>query len=169
MNLLLNYVVKLEKAFAEIRDNYPKELAMVDQGQHLRERFYQGLRKEIHQKLTPSYEDRRIPYVVLIKRARQLEAEFYPKEEIAAKGATTDDPQMQDVLKTLRGLKDQMQQKITPEPSQKTKWKGYGCYTCGEPGHWRKTCPQRTSRKRRPPDPGGGTTTPTSDRDDSND
>ena len=79
-----DYVVKLEKAFAIIRDNYPKELAMVDQGQHLRERFYQGLRKEIHQKLTPSYEDRRIPYVVLIKRARQLEAEFYPKEEIAA-------------------------------------------------------------------------------------
>ena len=124
---------------------------------------------EIHQKLTPSYEDRRIPYVVLIKRARQLEAELYPKEDIAAKGATTDNPQMQDVLKTLRGLKDQMQQKITPEPSQKTKWKGYGCYTYGEPGHWRKTGPQRTSRKRRPPDPGGGTITTTSDTDDSTD
>ena len=94
-----DYVVKLEKAFAEIRDNYPKELAMLDQGQHLRERFYQGLRKEIHQKLTPFYEDRKIPYVVLIKRVRQLEADFYPKEEISAKGATTDHPQMKYVLK----------------------------------------------------------------------
>ena len=27
-----DYVVKLEKTFAEIRDNYPKEWVMVDQG-----------------------------------------------------------------------------------------------------------------------------------------
>ena len=34
-----DYVVKLEKAFAIIKDNYPRELVMVDQGQYLRERF----------------------------------------------------------------------------------------------------------------------------------
>ena len=62
-----------------------------------------------------------------------------------------------------------MQQKITPEPSQNTKWKGYGCYYCGEPGHWRRTCPQKPYRKRKPPDPGGGTAPPTSDTYDSND
>ena len=39
-----DYAVKLEKAFAIIRDNYSWELAMMDQGQHLREIFYQGLR-----------------------------------------------------------------------------------------------------------------------------
>ena len=74
-----DYVVRLEKAFALLRDNYSKELSMVDKTQHLRERFHQGLRQEIHQRLIPSYEDRSVPYVVLIKRARQLEAEYCPK------------------------------------------------------------------------------------------
>ena len=50
MRQFLN-VMKLEKLFAVIRDNYLKELAMVDKGQHLRERFHQGITKEIHQKL----------------------------------------------------------------------------------------------------------------------
>ena len=65
-----DYVVRLEKAFALLRDNYPKELAMVENAQHLRERFYQGLRQEIHQWLTLYYEDGRIPYGELIKKAR---------------------------------------------------------------------------------------------------
>ena len=63
-------MARLEKVFALIRDNYPKELEMVDKSQHLRERFHQGLKQEIHQRLTPSYEDTRISYVVLIKKAR---------------------------------------------------------------------------------------------------
>ena len=154
-----DYVVRLEKAFATIRDNYPEKLEMVDKTQHLRERFYQGLKREIHQKLTPSYEDEEIPYVTLIKRARQLEAEFYPKEKIAAKGVIEDDPQMQDVIKTLRELKNKVQQKTESNPLQKPKWKGqYSCYYCGEPGHWRRTCPQRLQRKRRPPNSRGGST-----------
>ena len=62
-----DYAVRLEKAFAEIRDNYPKQLGMVDKTQHLRERFYQGLRRRIHQKLTPWYEDGKISYMVLLK------------------------------------------------------------------------------------------------------
>ena len=139
-----DYVVRLEKAFAAVRDNHPKELIMVDKTQHLRERFYQGLRREIHQKLTPSYENERIPYVVLIRRARELEAEFYPRREIIAKGATEIDPQRKDVTKTLRDLEDQMQQKTESESCQKTRWKGlYTCYHCGVPGHWRKNCQQK--------------------------
>ena len=43
-----DYAVRLDKAFAELRDNYPKQLGMVHRTQHLRERFYQGLRKRIH-------------------------------------------------------------------------------------------------------------------------
>ena len=35
-----DYAVRLEKAFAEIRDNYPEQLGMVDKTKHLRERFY---------------------------------------------------------------------------------------------------------------------------------
>ena len=34
-----DYAVRLEKAFAEIRDNYPKQLGMVDRTQHLREKL----------------------------------------------------------------------------------------------------------------------------------
>ena len=67
-----DYVVRLEKAFALLRDNCSKELSMVDKTQHLRERFYKGLRQEIHQRLTPSYEDRSVPYVVLIKRGSRI-------------------------------------------------------------------------------------------------
>ena len=66
-----DYAVRLEKAFAEIRDNYPKQLGKADKTQHLRERFYQGLRRRIHQTLTPWYEDGRISYMVLLKKARQ--------------------------------------------------------------------------------------------------
>ena len=144
-----DYVVRLEKAFALLRDNYSKELSMVDKTQHLRERFYQGLRKEIHQRLTPSYEDRSVPYVVLIKRARQLEAEYCPKAEVAAKGAR-DDPQMKDVFKTLKEIKNQIEQREDPAPPSSKKWKGgYTCYFCGEPGHWRRICPQRTQRRRK--------------------
>ena len=69
-----DYAVRLGKAFAEIRDNFPNQLGMVDKTQHLRERFYQGLRRGIHQKLTPWYEDGKISYMVLLKKARQLEA-----------------------------------------------------------------------------------------------
>ena len=86
-----DYAVRLEKAFAEIRDNYPKQLGMVDKTQHLRERFYQGLRRRIHQKLTPWYEDGKIFYMVLLKKARELEAEDCPPTTATSKGAR-DDP-----------------------------------------------------------------------------
>ena len=46
---VVDYVVRLEKAFAVLKRNYPKELSMVDKTHHLRERFYRGLKKEIHQ------------------------------------------------------------------------------------------------------------------------
>ena len=86
-----DYAVRLEKAFAEIRDNYPKQLGMVDKTQHLRERFYQGLRRRIHQKTTPWYGDGKISYMVLLKKARQLEADDCPPTTATSKGAR-DDP-----------------------------------------------------------------------------
>ena len=157
-----DYVVRLEKAFALIRDNYPKELKMVDKTQHLRERFYRGLKKEIHSRLTPLYEDTRTPYVVLIKKARQLEAEYCPLEEITAKGAR-DDSQTEEVLKALRELRSELEQKTDSSSHHKKKWKGmYGCYYCGEPGHWRKTCPQRSPRKRKASAMTGGSPAPQS-------
>ena len=144
-----DYVVRLEKAFALLRDNYPKELSKVNKIQHLRERFYQGLRKEIHQRLTPSYEDRSVPYIVLIKRARRLEADCCPKTRVTVKKAR-DDPQMQNVFKTLKEIRNQIEQKEDPAPPSRKKWKGVStCYFCGGPGHWRKICPQMTPRKRK--------------------
>ena len=62
MESVTNYAVRLEKAFAGIRDNSPKQLGMVDKTQHLRERFYQGLlRRRIHQKLTHGMKMARYP------------------------------------------------------------------------------------------------------------
>ena len=72
-------MIRLEKAFALLRDNYPERLTMVDKTQHVRERFCRGLRLEIHQKLTPYYETEGAPYVSFLKRARQLEEECDPQ------------------------------------------------------------------------------------------
>ena len=108
-----DYVVRLEKAFALLRDNYPEQLTMVDKTQHLRERFYRGLRLEIHQRLTPSYETEGTKYVTLLKRARQLEEEYSPKVNARARGAR-DDPQMQNVMQTLKEIKEQIQQHEDP-------------------------------------------------------
>ena len=161
-------VVRLEKAFAEIRDNCHKQLGMVDKNQHLRERFYQGLRRRIHQKLTPWYEDGKTSYMVLLGEARQLEPEDCLLETATARGAR-DDPQMQSFIQTLQEIKEQIQQTEVPTPNPKKKWRvRYGCYYCGEPGHWRKTCQARSQRRRqKPPDPGGSLTPPEDSEDES--
>ena len=75
---------------------------MVDKTHHIRERFYRGLRKEIHSRLTPLYEDKRTPYVMLIKKARELEEEYCPTLVPTAKGAR-DNPQIENVIKDLEG------------------------------------------------------------------
>ena len=114
-----DYVVMLEKAFDKIRDNYPRQLGMVDKTKHLRERFYQGLRRRIHRKITPWYEDGKISTcMVLLKKARQLEAEDCPPEKATSKGAR-DDPQMQNVIQTLQEIKAQIQQTGDPAPNPK--------------------------------------------------
>ena len=131
-----------------IRDNYPQQLTMVDKTQHLRERFYRGLRLEIHQRLTPSYETKETSYVTLLRRARQLEEEYSPKHGATARGAR-DDPQMKNVIQTLKEIKNQIQQHEDPSPQQKKKWKGkFGCYNCGVPEHWNKICPEKKDMKR---------------------
>ena len=57
---------------------------------------------------------------------------------------------MKDVFKTLKEIKNQIEQREDPVPPSSKKWKGgYTCYFCGEPGHWRRICPQRTQRKRK--------------------
>ena len=144
-----DYAVRLEKVFALLKENYSDKFAMVDNAQHLRERFYRGLRPEIHQRLTPSYEDKKTPYEVLLRRARQLEEEYSPRRVVEAKGAR-DDPQMRNVIQTLKEIREQIEQREDPPPHPKKRWKGkYGCYHCGESGHWRKTCPQRPTRRGR--------------------
>ena len=132
---------------------------MVDKTQHLRERFYRRLRPEIHQRLTPSYEDGKTPYVVLLKRARQLEEEYSPQVKAEARGAR-DDPQMRNVIKTLKEIKEQIQYKEDPTPNLRRSGKEcMVCYYCGEPGHWRRTCPQRPQRKRKVSSARGGSST----------
>ena len=89
--------------------------------------------------------------MTLLKRARQLEEEYDPQMSAEVRGAI-DDPQMKNVINTLKEIKEQIQQHKDPTPHFKKKWKGrYGCYYCGEQGHWRKTCPVKPTRKRRAP------------------
>ena len=147
------YVVRLEKIFSTMRENYPQELSMVDRPQHLRERFYQGLRKDLHQKMTPFYRDHNIPYMQLLRMARDIEDEQYTAEGAQVKGAKETHPQVKEVLAVLKDLERQVEKTMDPTPAKKgkTKWKGlYSCYYCGEPGHWKRTCPKRDHRKREP-------------------
>ena len=58
--------------------------------------------------MTPWYEDGKISYMVLLKKARQLEAEDCPPTTATTKGAR-DDPQMQSVIQTLQEIKAQIQ------------------------------------------------------------
>ena len=76
---------------------------------------------------------------------------------------------MQSVNQILQEIKAQIKQGEDPSPNPKKRWRGiYGCYYCGEPGHWRKTCPTRFQRKRKkPPDPGGSSTPPEDSKDES--
>ena len=71
---------------------------MVDRPQHFRERFYQGLRKELHQKMTPFYKNDNIPYMQLLRMAREFEDELWTAKEIQPKGANATDPQAKEVL-----------------------------------------------------------------------
>ena len=75
-----DYVVRLEKAFALLRDNYSKELSMADKTQHLRERFYQGLRQEIHQRLTPSYEGQKCAICSPHQESQTIGSRILPKD-----------------------------------------------------------------------------------------
>ena len=77
---------------------------MVDKTHHLRERFYRGLKKEIYQRLTPSYENQKTPYVTLLRRARQVEEELGLTKMVEARGAR-DDPQMRNVIQTLKEIR----------------------------------------------------------------
>ena len=69
---------------------------------------------------------------------------------------------MKEVIKTLHDLKDHESQKSETEPNRKTKKRRlYSCYNCGEPGHWRKTCPKGFRKRGRPPRNQGGPTSST--------
>ena len=124
------YVVRLEKIFSTMRENYPQELSMVDRPQHLRERFYQGLRKDLHQKMTPFYRDYNIPYMQLLRMAREIEVEQSTAEGVQVKGAKETDPQVQDILAALKDLKRQVEKTMDPTPAKKGKTKWKGLYSC---------------------------------------
>ena len=147
------YVVRLEKIFSTMR-----------------ERFYQGLRKDLHQKMTPFYRDHNIPYMQLLRMAREIEDELCTAEGAQVKGVKETDPQVEEVLAALKDLKRQVEKTMDPAPAKKgkTKWKGlYSCYYCGEPGHWRRTCPKRDHRKRGPFKRGGVPQASSQDQEDS--
>ena len=92
-----------------MRENYPQELSMVNRPQHLRERFYQGLRNDLHQKMTPFYRDHNIPYMQLLGMAREIEDELGTAEGAQVKGAKETDPQVEEVLAALKDLKRQVE------------------------------------------------------------
>ena len=55
--LVTDYVVRLESSQSRLQNEYPERIGQNNKTQHLRERFYQGLRRELNKRITPSYED----------------------------------------------------------------------------------------------------------------
>ena len=71
--------MKFEDALSKLGSEYPHRMSMMDTAEQLREKFYQGLRQEMNQRLIPAYEVPTIAYLVLIKKAGQLKFEFVPQ------------------------------------------------------------------------------------------
>ena len=60
IELVTDYVVRLEHSYSRLCSEYPQRFDRNSQTQHLRKRFYQGLRREIQSRMTPSYNDNRV-------------------------------------------------------------------------------------------------------------
>ena len=88
-------VLRLKDAVSKLRIEYPDRMSMVDTAQQLRERFYQGLKQEVHQSLTPSYQDPPVAYLF-----------FIPKE----KGVRDYKTHLEDVIGSMKVLKIEIRQ-----------------------------------------------------------
>ena len=71
-----DYVVRLESSYSRLCSEYHQRFDCNSQTQHLRERFYQGLKREIQSRIAPSYNDNRVSYLTLIMQVRQLDREY---------------------------------------------------------------------------------------------
>ena len=61
--------------------------------------------------------------MTLLKRARQLEEEYDPQMNAEARGAI-DDPQMKNVINTLKEIKEQIQQHEAQLPTSRKSGRG---------------------------------------------
>ena len=135
--LVTDYIVRLERAQSQLQAEYPEKVDPTTRTSHLRERFYQGLRRELHQRLTPLYESSEVSYLALIKRARMLEKEYPPSPDGISEQARSYKTQFGEVIACMREINKDFQQH-----TEKAKWKyRNACYACGKEGHWRRKCP----------------------------
>ena len=102
--LVTDYVVRLERSYSRLCSEYPQRFDRNSQTQHLRARFYQGLRKEIQSRMTPSYNDNRVSYLKLLRQARQLEREYPPRPDNPLESDQTYGSQLREVIACMKKI-----------------------------------------------------------------
>ena len=172
------FATRLETAINNIQRDHPGQLTKTTIQNSLRDRFYQGLKKNLKESLHYLYAAK-APYEEILTAARAAEAELEDYKEVGgatSKAAQAPHPEVMEQLASIRAVvkkawnaqQNSQQKSKKPgdgkkdnnnNPSGKKK-RSDACYGCGGTGHFIKDCPnhhksslnsKRGERNPRPP------------------
>ena len=142
------YATWLESTVADIRKDHTGKMNKASSKDHLRDRFYQGLRKHYQDSLQYLY-DTGAMYTQILKAAQTAEAEADNFKEVeTSKSVRSVDPTVLGELKVEvkkiwtqpSGQPSQRKSSVGPDCKKKEK-NDDKCYRCGGTGHFVRECP----------------------------
>ena len=133
MEKVNHFATQLESTVADIRKNHAPKMNKASSEDHLRDRFYQGLRKNYRDCLRYLY-DTGAMYTQILKAARMAEAEadnFKEVEKVRVKKIWSQSPNQNQSRKGAGG---------TDSGKKKRDKNNNTCFRCGGTGHFVKDC-----------------------------